>query len=111
MSMLVGCKLRPSQHGPYPRQQFVHTKGLGEIIIGTQIETTDLILILSTSGDNDDRDSGELTDALADGKAIHPGHHHVKQHQVRPMRFYLFKGLLTITGWQDLVALKLEIAR
>src|SRR5437588_10511031 len=111
MCMLVGGKLRAPQHGSYPRQQFVHTKGLGKIIIGTQIETANLILILSTSGDYDDRDRGKFTYALADGKAIHPGHHYIEQHQVGRVRFYLFEREHALTRWQDLILLKLEIAR
>src|SRR5436305_12506880 len=102
MSLLVSCKLCASQYGTYPCQQVVHTKGLGEIIIGAQIETAHLILILSASSDNDDRYSGEFTYALADGKAIHPGHHHIEEHQIRRMRLYLFECEHAIACRQNL---------
>jgi hypothetical protein len=59
--MALERKLRSSQDCPHTSQEFFYTEGLGEIIIGLQIETTNFIPVLSTSRQDDDRDGREFT--------------------------------------------------
>src|SRR5579884_822482 len=82
MCVLLSAKLCPPQYCAYTCQQFVDTKRLGKIVIGTEIKAAHFILILSTSRNNDDQDSGKLTHALADGETIHLRHHDVEQHKI-----------------------------
>jgi hypothetical protein len=47
---------------------------------------------------------------VADGKAIHLGHHDIEEHEIRCIVLDEFKGLLAIARGQDVKAFQLEIA-
>ena len=45
---MVRGELRAPDHCAHPRQQLLDAKGFGEVVVGAQIETMDLVRILST---------------------------------------------------------------
>src|SRR5581483_89270 len=107
----IGRKLRTTQHSSYPCQQFIDTKGLGQIIIGSQVQATNLVLILTTCRHKNNRNSGKFAHTTTESKTIHLWHHHIEQDSIRSMSLNQFKGMLAIACRQHLVILKLKIAR
>ena len=71
-----------AQHGVDPGQHFLHLKGLGDIVVGAQLQAVDLVLQLALGGEHDDGHLGGLPDFAADGPAVHAGQHDVQHHQV-----------------------------
>src|SRR6266702_4804474 len=78
--------------------------------VRTRVESAYFVLVLAASRHNDDGDGRELTHALAHRETVHPGHHHIEQHQVGCMLLDLLQRLLAIACHQDLVVFQLEIA-
>src|SRR5450755_206993 len=111
MRLFVRRKLGAAQDCAHTREQLIHAKGLGEIVVSAQIESPYLILILPTRSDDNDRDCGKLAHAMTDGEAIHLRHHHIQQDQIGDARLNLFESLFAIASSDHIVALKLEIAR
>src|SRR6266516_6742695 len=109
--LFVRRKLCPAENRTYASEQFIHAKGLGEIVIGAQIETPHLILVLPTRGNDDDRDRRELAHTMTDGEAIYLRHHDNEQEKIGNARLNLFEGLFAIASSDHIVALELEITR
>ena len=110
-AMRVRGDLRAPDHRAHARQQLLDAEGLGEVVVGAQIEAVDLVLILPTRRQDDDGHGGELAHPLRDGKAIHPWHHDVEQHEIGGVRLDLFERRLPIAHRDHLIALELEVAR
>src|SRR5260370_2589607 len=105
--MLSGGKLRTSQNGTHTGQKFIHTERLGEIVVRAKVEATHFVLILPTCSNDDDWHSREFSHTIADGKAIHLGHHHIEQHEIGGIALNKLKSLLAITCGQDVIILQL----
>ena len=74
-----GC---PAEHRLNPSQYLLHFKGLGNIVVGTGFQATDLVVGFPLGGEHDDGHLGFRPDGLADAPAVHHRHHHIQQHQV-----------------------------
>ena len=65
--------------------QLVHVERLGDVGIGSALQSLELIFHSSFRGEHDDRqlrDVGVLLDAPQQGDAVHLGHHHIADDEV-----------------------------
>jgi hypothetical protein len=69
-------------HCSHTSQQFVHTKRFREIVVSTQVQPMNRILVLATNGHDDDRDARKLANPLAHHKGIQLGHHDIGDDQI-----------------------------
>src|SRR5580704_12775228 len=94
----------PSQHGPQPRQQFVHPEWFGHVVVGSDIQSLDLADTLMAGGQDDDRhrapspDASDHIDAVDSGKA-QVEEDHIGLEMGRPVH-----PLFTAPGRRHLVA-------
>ena len=70
-----------------PRQQDPWGRGLDDEVVRPQRESAELLRVAPLRRQEQDRHLGvPRTDLRADVVAVHPRHHHVEQHEVRPSR-------------------------
>src|SRR5207253_7641945 len=82
--LLFRERLRPTQNSLHASQQFPDRKGLGDVVVGTELEAYNLIHFLATRRKHDDGNRRALSLQLfADLQAAHPRHHHVEHDEVR----------------------------
>ena len=96
---------------PGERDRQVHR--LGHIVVGALPERLDHIFALIFGGDHDDRQFRRalpLANAAQGLQAVHLGHHHVEQDQVKRLTFDQFERSLRSFGESDRIALELQAA-
>jgi len=79
---------RPPQHGVDPRQQFARAERLRDVVVGTSLETRDLVVLIGPRGEHDHRQVLSVLVALdraGEFEAALVRQHPVDQHQVRAM--------------------------
>lgn len=77
----LGLLLRfPALQGTKPGEEFLESKGFGEVVVGSCIEALDFIVDAIQGGEHDDRgrDAG-LAEGSADFEPGHAGEHHIKE--------------------------------
>src|SRR5579875_2411676 len=93
----------PPQQGAETGQQLITTERLGQIIISTDIERPNLILIGVPTAQNQDRDHGLLTNPLANTEPVQSTHHKIQDDQIRGPLLNELNRLLTTAGSTRLV--------
>ena len=61
-----------AEYGPYPSQQLFYAEGLGQIVVGPQVQGLQLRIGLFFAADHHDRNSGQPSDAAHQFHAAHP---------------------------------------
>src|SRR2546425_1251091 len=75
--------LCPSQYGLHASEQFSDREGLGDVVIGSEFETHNLIHFLAARGKHDDGNRGALRfQLLTHIQPAHARHHHIEDDQV-----------------------------
>ena len=89
----------PGQDGAHPRDQLLEAEGLGEVVVGPQLEGSELVLQRVASGEEDD---GRAVAATAHGSAhietVQTWHRHVDQHELRAEVVSAHQGVVTVAG-------------
>ena len=76
-------RVRPAaQHGLDPRHQLARLEGLGQVVVGSELEADDAVHHVAARGEHDDRHAARLADLPADGEAVHARQHHVEDDDV-----------------------------
>ena len=79
-----GGALEAAEDGLDPGQQLAGREGLGDVVVGAELEAEDAVVFSSTGGDEDDGDGAEggvIAQAAADVEAVSPGNHDVEQEE------------------------------
>ena len=72
-----------TQDGLNTQHELLHREWLGDIVIGTNLEAFEDIVLEGTGGKEDDRNLGVgLTNLLGQGESVFLGHHHVENGDV-----------------------------
>ena len=71
--------LAAAKHGLHAHQQFVDSKGLGQIVVGADLKAVDQVHLGAAGSEHDDGYRRELADAAAHSIAIHLGQHQVQR--------------------------------
>ncbi len=81
-------RLGPAQDGFNPRGQLFQGKGLGDVIVGPQLEAQNLVRLFGFGRSDDDRNGPPIIapfEGLADIQPAHVREHQVEQDQVRSL--------------------------
>ena len=84
-------------------------EGLGEVVVGAQLQPDHLVCHLVPSREHDDRNLAGLPDLPADGEAVHAGQHDVEHDQVGLELAEAVEGLDAVRHAFDLVALPAQV--
>ncbi|MNN01433.1 hypothetical protein D3C81_1140500 [compost metagenome] len=96
-----------AQHGLEPGYQFAGREWLGDVVVGTDFQALDLVVLFALGGEHDDRDiAGQLVALEAAGQfdAGRAWQHPVEQDQVGFAVDDDRVGLLRILGFQAVIA-------
>jgi hypothetical protein len=93
-----------AQHRVHAQHQLAGAEGLGDVVVGTGLETEHAVLLGAERGEQDDRHVTGKTQAAAHLEAVHPGHHHVEDQQVGAPACVLGERGGTVAGLSDVVA-------
>ena len=111
----AGALVRPAQGG-VPPQLALHpgddlqgVEGLGDVVVRPDVQSQDLVRVLTFGGEEDDGDVAPLPQLGGGPDAVQLGHHDVHENQVDLVLFHRQQGLLAVVGPQGLVALAGEI--
>src|SRR5258708_25165849 len=69
--------LGTAQHSAHTGEEFFHPKRLGQVIVSTEIERSDLVAFSVQCGQHDDGHGRVFADTLTDFEAVHARHHDV----------------------------------
>ncbi len=92
---------RAAQHGPQARQQLPGAEGLGEVVVGAQLEAHHPVGLVAAGRQHDDRHRGARADAAAHLQAVEAGHHHVQQHRVEGALLQRGQALRPVGGVRE----------
>ena len=106
----LSCPCR-AQGPAHSRQKLVGAEGLHDVILGTQVESPDDVLLLVAHRDHDDRDRLQDRIPLQLSKYLEPivvGHDEVAENQVGSVAASEIETFAAIDGRQDVKALVSE---
>ena len=89
----------PAQLRLYAGHQLERIVRLREIVIGTDIETEDLIVILSLCGEHDDRNRACFTYLQYSVYTIESRHHHIDDQKINFILFHDVQYIIAIVGF------------
>ena len=99
----------PAQHCPHPGYQFAGAEGLGDVVIGAQIQADESIRFGGLGREHDDRHLGLGLQDTADVEPIHLGQQQVQHDQVRPSLAGQLQGFQAVVSDEHPVAVPLQI--
>ena len=91
------------------RDKLARAERLGHVVVRAETEAADLVDIVLSGGNHEDRDVTLFPDSLADLKAVHPRQHQVEHDQVKLFRERLVQSLPAVVLHLDLEIRELEI--
>ena len=91
------------------RHQLAHGERLCDIVVRAQLEAHDLVGLLLSRGQHDDRNVALRTHAAADLEAVHLGQHDVEQNEVGRLGERLVQTFRAVIGRHGIVALAAEV--
>ena len=94
---------RPAQGGANAGQQLADGEGLGDVIVGAQIERGDLVFLLAAGGKHHDGHLAPLADFADHFQAVAIGQAEIEQHQIRLARGGLRDAFLGGDGFVKLI--------
>ena len=100
--------------GAHPRVNHREVERLGDVVVRAQLEGPDHILVAVARSRHDDRQLGERARAAQLGEhleAVHPGHHHVEEHEIEGLGGDQRQGGGSVRGDRDRVAAPGQPAR
>ena len=81
---LGGDGLEPAGEGVNAGKQFAGAEGLGDIVVGADLEAADFVFLGAAGGEHEDGEAGAgLAEALADGEAVEFGQHEVENDEIQ----------------------------
>ena len=99
----------PPQNRADAGQQGPGAEGLGDVVVGAQLQSHQLVDLLGTSGQHDDRDVRVPPQAPADLQTVQLRQHEVEHDQVRPRFQEARERLPPVVGAHDPVAVVFEV--
>ena len=90
---------------PHTGQQLIGAKGLGEIVIGPQIQSGDLVLLVGAGGDHYHRQGGPAAELAQNVQTVHIRQAQIQNHQIRAVGGDHGHGLGSAGGPHSLVAI------
>ena len=95
----------PPQHGPHAGHQLAQAVGLGDVVVGADLERHDGVDLGALGRDHDDGDLRAGADGPADVDARQLGQHEVQQQDVGHGLVEELQGLVAVAGHGDPEAL------
>src|SRR5205807_1456429 len=108
--LVLGYGLGAAQHGFHAGQQLADGEWLGDVVVGAQFESDDLVDFLASRGQHDDWDRRPFSfELLADIEAAHARHHDVQDDQVGRFGQSPLQAGNPVGSGDDAVALVFEV--
>src|SRR6266436_6705939 len=108
--LLFRERLCPPQNGLHAREQFSNREGLGDVVIGAEFETHNLVHFLAARREHNNGNRGALRlELLTHIQPAQAWHHHVEDDQVRGILQGPLEPFDTVECRYHLKALVLEI--
>ena len=92
-----------------PRHHFLGRERLGHIIVRTDLETEELVVLLAARRKHDDRRLLELPDLFHGGKPVQTRHHDVHQNDIVIIVTAHFDRFHAIAGLVRFASLKFDV--
>jgi hypothetical protein len=99
----------PAQHRPHLGHQLAGAEGLGDVIIRTQIQADELVLLGGLGRKHDDGHFGLGSQDAADVEAVHLGQQQVQDDEIWPLLAGQPQGFQAIVGDEYPVAGSLQV--
>ena len=107
--LLVGRRVGAAQGGPQPGQQLVHAEGLGQVVVGAEVEGGDLVGLGLPHRQHDDGHGRPAPEAADHVEPVDAGQAEVEQDDVGVAGGRQVEGLLPAGRLVDVVAAGLQV--
>jgi len=77
-----GLRLASSEHRAEPSQELAGAEGLGDVVVGANLQPHHAVRLVSPRGEHEDRNAALAADATDDFQAVDAGHHDVEEHGI-----------------------------
>ncbi len=84
------------------RHEFQGIEGLGEIVVRTDIQAQNLVIVFGFGRENNNRDGTFFSDLSGGPDAVESGHHDIDNQKIHGGVFHNFQRLRTVIGGQNL---------
>jgi hypothetical protein len=104
--------MKPAKDRVDARHQLADGKRLGHVVVGARIQAADLVAVLRSRGQHDDRQHGiGSADLLAHREPVDVGQHQVQDHQIGEFTGDELERFPSICSFEDLkIPLRLQDA-
>src|SRR5712691_460958 len=102
-------ELHPAEDRPYARQELADREGLGQVVVGSDLESEHAVYLFRASRQHQDWDDRLSTDPTRDLQAVEPRQHPIEDQQVWPIALDEVKRGLSVEGLDHSVALVLQM--
>ena len=97
------------ENGPDSGGQFTGTEWLGHIVVRSQTQAGELVLVGGPGGEHDNRYLGFISQSAADLQAIDAGQHDVQHDKVGMALSCLSQSLNAVISGEDAVAIPMQV--
>jgi len=101
--------IRTSQHCPNTCHQLLGAEGLGDVVVGAELEANQLVGLVRAGGEHDDRHARVAAELSRHVQAVQPRQTEIQHDQVGPAAACEPDGARSLGRGQDLEARVLEV--
>lgn len=107
LASLVGRR-GTTQERAHPAAELADRERLRDVVVRSELEAEDLVELLASSGEHDDRDVARTPEPLADLEAVQLGEHDVEHDEVHVLLLESLQRLLAVASLDNPVPVALE---
>ena len=100
-----------SEQGTNAAAELPDRERLRDVVVGTELEPENLVQLLTSCGEHDDRDTALAAQPLADFEPVQPWEHHVQDDEIDVLVVETAQRVLAVTRLDDAVPVALERER
>ena len=101
--------LRAAQQRAHAREQLARAEGLGEVIVGAQLQAHYAVRLLGAAGQHQDRDAGLVAQSARDVHAVLALEAHVEDHRVHHLASHRRGELRAVRDRRDADVVFLQV--
>jgi hypothetical protein len=101
--------LSPAQHRPHAADELAWAEGLGDVVVGSELQASNAVILLALGRKHNHRDARDLADQAQRLEAVEVRHHHVEQDQIGQAVAQLLQRSCAGGRFEDLKTVVFEV--
>src|SRR5262245_45960440 len=98
-----------AKHRAYPRLKLLEVERLGHVVVGSELEPFELVGLLISRSQHDDRGASALPNHATEIETVLPRQHDVEEHEVRAEGSHARHGIVAVGNGRDLESTERQV--